>query len=231
MKVLLLNGSPNAQGCTYTALSEVAGALEKNGIETEIVQIGKKPVSGCIACRACAKLGKCVFDDGVNEFVEKAKEADGFVFGSPVYYANASGQVRSFLDRAFYSGGKYFAGKPGAAVVSCRRAGSTTAWDELNKYFTINCMPVVSSQYWNMVHGNTPEEDQTGPEGLPDHAHPGQQHGLAAQVHRRLARRRESTSRSVNRLSRPTLSAKLQSRIQEKQTLLYPFLFPTGECV
>ena len=104
MKVLLLNGSPNAQGCTYTALSEVAGALEKNGIETEIVQIGKKPVSGCIACRACAKLGKCVFDDGVNEFVEKAKEADGFVFGSPVYYANASGQVRSFLDRAFYSG-------------------------------------------------------------------------------------------------------------------------------
>lgn len=109
MKVLLLNGSPNAQGCTYTALSEVAGALEKNGIETEIVQIGKKPVSGCIACRACAKLGKCVFDDGVNEFVEKAKEADGFVFGSPVYYANASGQVRSFLDRAFYSGGKYFA--------------------------------------------------------------------------------------------------------------------------
>ncbi len=166
MKVLLLNGSPNAQGCTYTALSEVAGALEKNGIETEIVQIGKKPVSGCIACRACAKLGKCVFDDGVNEFVEKAKEADGFVFGSPVYYANASGQVRSFLDRAFYSGGKYFTGKPGAAVVSCRRAGSTTAWDELNKYFTINCMPVVASQYWNMVHGNTPEEVKQDQEGL-----------------------------------------------------------------
>ena len=144
----------------------MAGALEKNGIETEIVQIGKKPVSGCIACRACAKLGKCVFDDGVNEFVEKAKEADGFIFGSPVYYANASGQVRSFLDRAFYSGGKYFAGKPGAAVVSCRRAGSTTAWDELNKYFTINCMPVVSSQYWNMVHGNTPEEVKQDQEGL-----------------------------------------------------------------
>ena len=166
MKVLLLNGSPNAQGCTYTALCEVAGALEKNGIETEIVQIGKKPVSGCIACRACAKLGKCVFDDGVNEFVEKAKEADGFVFGSPVYYANASGQVRSFLVRAFYSGGKYFTGKRGAAEVSCRRAGSTTAWDELNKYFTINCMPVVSSQYWNMVHGNTPEEVKQDQEGL-----------------------------------------------------------------
>ena len=166
MKVLLLNGSPNAQGCTYTALSEVAGALEKNGIETEIVQIGKKPVSGCIACRACAKLGKCLFDDGVNEFVEKAKEADGFVFGSPVYYANASGQVRSFLDRAFYSGGKYFAGKPGAAVVSCRRAGSTTAWDELNKYFTINCMPVVSSQYWNMVHGAVAEDAPQDEEGM-----------------------------------------------------------------
>ena len=166
MKVLLLNGSPNAQGCTYTALSEVAGALEKNGIETEIVQIGKKPVSGCIACRACAKLGKCVFDDGVNEFVEKAKEADGFVFGSPVYYANASGQVRSFLDRAFYSGGKYFAGKPGAAVVSCRRAGSTTAWDELNKYFTISGMPVASGQYWNSIHGNNADEAQQDLEGL-----------------------------------------------------------------
>ena len=102
----------------------------------------------------------------INEFVEKAKEADGFVFGSPVYYANASGQVRSFLDRAFYSGGKYFAGKPGAAVVSCRRAGSTTAWDELNKYFTINCMPIVASQYWNMVHGNTPEEVKQDQEGL-----------------------------------------------------------------
>ncbi len=166
MKVLLLNGSPRPNGCTYTALSEVAAALEKNGIETEIFQIGKKPVSGCMACGACGKLGKCVIDDVVNQFVEKAREADGFIFGSPVYYANASGQVRSFLDRAFYSGGKAFTGKPGAAVVSCRRAGSTTALDDLNKYFGINCMPVVSSQYWNMVHGNTPEEVQQDKEGM-----------------------------------------------------------------
>ena len=165
-KVLLINGSPNAQGNTWTALNEVADALEKHRVETELLYLGKQPIAGCIACYKCVKAGKCVFDDGVNEFVEKAKEADGFVFGSPVYYANASGQVRSFLERAFYSGGKYFTGKPGAAVVSCRRAGSTTAWDELNKYFTINCMPVVSSQYWNMVHGNTPDEVRQDAEGM-----------------------------------------------------------------
>ena len=141
MKVLLLNGSPHEKGCTYTALCEVAGALEKNGIETEIFQIGNKPVAGCIGCGSCRKTGRCVFEGGVNEFVEKAKEADGFIFGSPVYYANASGQISSFLDRAFYSGSAAFAYKPGAAVASCRRAGTTATLDQLNKYFTINCMP------------------------------------------------------------------------------------------
>ena len=164
MKVLLLNGSPHPHGCTFTALSEVAGALEKNGIETEIFQIGNQPISGCIACGKCRDTGKCVISDGVNDFVEKAKSADGFVFGSPVYYASASGQISSFLDRAFYGKSAIFEGKPGAAVVSCRRAGSTASLDQLNKYFTISGMPVVSSRYWNMVHGNTPEvvQDKEG---------------------------------------------------------------------
>ena len=167
MKVLLLNGSPNAQGCTYTALSEVAGALEKNGIETEIVQIGKKPVSGCIACRACAKLGKCVFDDGVNEFVEKAKEADGFVFSTPVHYAAASGNMTAFLDRLFYSAPKEtFCRKPAAVVTSARRAGTTAAYEQLLKYPGIMEMPIVSSCYWNNVHGSCPEDVQKDEEGL-----------------------------------------------------------------
>ena len=166
MKVLLLNGSPHPHGCTFTALSEVAGALEKNGIETEIFQIGNQPISGCIACGKCRDTGKCVISDGVNDFVEKAKSADGFVFGSPVYYASASGQISTFLDRAFYGKSAIFEGKPGAAVVSCRRAGSTASLDQLNKYFTISGMPVVSSRYWNMVHGNTPEEDVQDKEGM-----------------------------------------------------------------
>ncbi len=166
MKVLLLTGSPHPHGCTFTALSEVAGALEKNGIETEIFQIGNQPISGCIACGKCRDTGKCVISDGVNDFVEKAKSADGFVFGSPVYYASASGQISSFLDRAFYGKSAIFEGKPGAAVVSCRRAGSTASLDQLNKYFTISGMPVVSSRYWNMVHGNTPEEVVQDKEGM-----------------------------------------------------------------
>ena len=166
MKILLLNGSPHPHGCTFTALSEVAGALEKNGIETEIFQIGNQPISGCIACGKCRDTGKCVISDGVNDFVEKAKSADGFVFGSPVYYASASGQISSFLDRAFYGKSAIFEGKPGAAVVSCRRAGSTASLDQLNKYFTISGMPVVSSRYWNMVHGNTPEEVVQDKEGM-----------------------------------------------------------------
>lgn len=166
MKVILVNGSPKEKGCTYTALCEVAGALEKNGIETEIFQVGAKPIAGCIGCGACSKTGKCFVNDGVNEFVEKAKAADGFVFGSPVHYAAASGALTSFLDRAFYGKGAVFAGKPGAAIVSCRRGGASAAFDQLNKYFTISNMPVVSSQYWNQVHGNTPEEVRKDAEGM-----------------------------------------------------------------
>ena len=166
MKVLLVNGSGHAKGCTYTALEEVAGALEKNGIETEIIQVGTQPIAGCIGCNACLKNGKCFREDGVNEFVEKAKTADGFVFGSPVHYASASGMITSFLDRAFYGKSAMFQGKPGACIVSCRRGGASAAFDQLNKYFTINCMPVVSSQYWNQVHGNTPEEVKQDLEGM-----------------------------------------------------------------
>lgn len=166
-KVLLINGSGNEHGCTYTALSEVAATLEKEGITTEIIQLGKDPVRDCIGCGACAKLGKCVFDDDlVNRVHEKALEADGFVFGTPVYYAHPSGRILSFLDRLFYSGGGAFAFKPGAAVASARRAGTTASLDVLNKYFTIARMPVVSSNYWNMVHGNTPEEVKQDLEGL-----------------------------------------------------------------
>lgn len=166
MKVLLVNGSPHAQGCTYTALCEVAAALEKQGIETEIFQVGTKPISGCLGCGGCSKTGKCVIDDVVNVFVDKAKEADGFVFGSPVHYANASGALTSFLDRAFYGKGAVYADKPAAAVMSCRRGGATATLDQLNKYFTISNMPIVSSQYWNMVHGNTPEQVRQDLEGM-----------------------------------------------------------------
>ena len=144
----------------------MAGALEKNVIETEIFEVGAKPIAGCIGCNVCLKNGRCFVDDPVNEFVEKAKMADGFVFGSPVHYAAASGAITSFLDRAFYGKGNVFAGKPGAAVGSCRRGGAASAFDQLNKYFTINSMPVVSSQYWNQVHGNTPDEVRQDAEGL-----------------------------------------------------------------
>ena len=166
MKVLLVNGSPHANGCTYTALCEVAGALEAQGIETEIFQVGTKSISGCLGCAACIKTGKCVIDDVVNEFVEKAKEADGFVFGSPVHFASASGALTSFMDRAFYGKGAVFANKPAAAIMSCRRGGATATLDQLLKYFTISNMPVVSSQYWNMVHGNTPDEVRQDLEGM-----------------------------------------------------------------
>jgi multimeric flavodoxin WrbA len=168
MKVLLINGSPKAKGCTYTALSEVAKELEKENIETEIFHIGNQPIRGCMACGGCQRNGddKCVFnDDTVNIALEKAKEADGFIFGSPVHYAAPSGLITSFLDRLFFAG-SCFAYKPGAAIVSCRRGGSTAAFDQLNKYFTIANMPVVSSQYWNMVHGNTPEEVKQDLEGM-----------------------------------------------------------------
>ncbi|MFL0248795.1 flavodoxin family protein [Clostridium neuense] len=167
MKVLLINGSPNAKGCTYTALCEVAKELEKENIETEIFQVGNKAVRGCIGCGGCSKTdNKCVFDDDtVNAALEKAKNSDGFIFGSPVHYAAASGSLTSFLDRLFYAG-NCFAYKPGAAVASCRRGGASSTLDQINKYFTIANMPVVSSQYWNMVHGNNPEEVKQDLEGM-----------------------------------------------------------------
>ena len=166
MKVLLVNGSLHENGCTYTALTEVAKALNANGVETEIYQLADKISSGCKGCWICKKTKKCVIDDGVNEFVEKAAEFDGFVFGSPVYYASASGALVSFMDRVFYSGGKNLAFKPAAAVVSCRRAGASTTFDVINKYFTINNMPIVGSNYWNEIHGNTAEEAAQDAEGL-----------------------------------------------------------------
>lgn len=167
MKVLMLNGSPHEKGCTYTALTEAAGELNQEGIETEILHIGGSSVRGCMGCGGCSKLGRCVFDDdGVNEAVEKMKEADGLIIGSPVHYAGASGAITSFLDRFFYSGSRYAVHKPGAAVVSARRAGTTAALDQLNKYFMISQMPVVSSQYWNMVHGTYPEDVRQDEEGL-----------------------------------------------------------------
>ena len=145
MKVLLFNGSSNTHGCTYTALEEIASALQNNGIETEIIQIGKDAIRDCIGCGACRKIGgKCVFkDDIVNEVIEKAKTADGFIFGSPVYYAHPSGRLLSFMDRIFYAGGANFAFKPAAAIVSARRAGTTASLDAITKHFTINQMPVI----------------------------------------------------------------------------------------
>ena len=170
MKVLLVNGSPHKEGCTYTALTEVEKVLNKEGIETEIFWIGTKPIAGCIACKTCVKIHKCVFNDCVNEFLEKVREADGFVFGSPVHYAAAGGALTSFMDRAFYAdflgGSKGFRFKPAAAVVSARRAGTTAAFDQLNKYFSISEMPVVSSRYWNMVHGANPQEVVQDKEGM-----------------------------------------------------------------
>lgn len=166
MKVILVNGSPHAKGCTYTALREVEKALNKNGIETEIMQLGTKPIPGCIACGSCFKTGRCFVDDQVNVLLSKVEETDGFVFGSPVHYAAASGALTSFLDRLFYGKGRLFAGKLGAAVVSCRRGGASSGFDQINKYFTICNMPVVSSQYWNQVHGNTPGEVKQDLEGM-----------------------------------------------------------------
>ena len=166
MKVLLVNGSPHSKGCTYTALQEVAKTLNENGIETEFFQIGTKPLSGCIACGKCETTKRCIFTDRVNEFLDLAKDADGFIFGSPVHYASAGGSITSFMDRVFYADGSSFRLKPAAAVVSARRGGTTAAFDQLNKYFTISQMPVISSKYWNMVHGFTPEDVMKDLEGL-----------------------------------------------------------------
>lgn len=168
MKVLLINGSPHREGCTYTALCEVAGALHAEGIETEIFQIGAGPVHSCAACGGCARTrGQCVFtDDCVNALIEKAAASDGLVIGSPVHYASASGAVTAVMDRLFYAGGGALRGKPGAAVVSCRRAGSTAALDQLQKYFSIAGMPMAPSQYWPMVHGACPDDVRKDEEGM-----------------------------------------------------------------
>lgn len=169
MKVLMINGSSNETGCTYTALTEIANTLELENVESEILQLGVHSYHDCTGCGACrgALDGKCIFDDDiVNTLIEKAKEADGFVFGTPVYYAHPSGRLLSVLDRAFFAGSKNFAFKPAAAIASARRAGTTASLDVINKYFTINQMPVVSSSYWNMVHGRTPEDVLQDKEGL-----------------------------------------------------------------
>lgn len=166
MKVILVNGSPHEKGCTYTALKEVEGSLNKNGIETEIFWLGNKPVAGCIGCGSCLKTGECFVKDKVNEFLAKVPETDGFVFGTPVHFAASSGMLSSFMDRAFYGRRNLFSNKPAAAVASCRRGGATATLDEINKYFGISNMPIVSSQYWNMVHGSKPEDVKKDEEGM-----------------------------------------------------------------
>ncbi len=164
MKVLLINGSPNERGCTFTALERMAAVLNERGIETEIFHIGKKPVGGCIGCRSCRSTGKCVFDDCVNEALELAKSADGFVFGTPVYFASPNGSMVAFMDRLFYAGS--FCHKPAAVVASARRGGCTASLEVLMKYPTYNQMPVVTSDYWPIVHGNTREEVLQDEEGM-----------------------------------------------------------------
>lgn len=171
MKVLLVNGSPNANGCTFTGLSIIKEQLAVNGVDSEIIQVGRKPIIGCTACRACKqpdKAGKCVFgDDGVNAAAQALRDADGIILGSPVHYASASGAATSFFDRLFYClepAAKRL--KFGAAIVSCRRGGNSSTFDQLNKYFTISQMPVVSSSYWNDIHGYKPEDVYADEEGV-----------------------------------------------------------------
>lgn len=167
MKVLLINGGPHQDGCTNLALEEVAKTLNEEKIETQIIWLGNKGIAGCIGCNSCLKNdNKCFMDDFVNEFIEKAKDTDGFVFGSPVHFAGASGTLTSFLDRAFYGRGKLFAGKLCASVVSCRRGGATAAFDQINKYALMSNMYVVGSSYWNQIHGTNKEEAQKDLEGL-----------------------------------------------------------------
>ena len=165
-KVLLINGSPHEHGCTYTALKEMIDVFAANDVETELVYLGKQPIAGCIACGKCYETGRCVFDDKVNEIMDRVDEFDGIVLGSPVYYAGPAGQLCAFLDRLFYISKGRMAGKIGASVVSCRRGGATAAFDRLNKYFGISNMHIAGSQYWNQIHGNTPEEAMQDPEGL-----------------------------------------------------------------
>ncbi len=166
MKILLINGSPHEKGCTFTALKEVVDTLETAGVETEMYWIGKQPISGCQACGACRKTGRCILNDQVSALSDRLDDFDGVVVGSPVYYAGPAGQLCAFLDRLFYSSGGKMAGKVAAGVVSCRRGGASAAFDRLNKYFTICNMAVIGSQYWNQVHGNKPEEVLQDLEGL-----------------------------------------------------------------
>lgn len=171
MKVMLFNGSPKEKGCTYTALCEIAKTLQEEGIESQIFHVGNDPIGSCKGCQACAKLGKCIFDDKVNDFVELMRNCDALVIGSPVHYAAATGATVAFLDRAFYSSarspqGSAFANKFGFAIASARRAGTTATLDQLNKYFLITQMPIISGRYWNMVHGNTPDEVVQDLEGM-----------------------------------------------------------------
>ena len=167
MKVLLLNGSPNQQGCTATALAEVGKGLQREGVDSEFFQLGAGAVQGCIGCGACAKEKRCVYsDDEANVLIDAIVKADGLVVGSPVYYAGPNGALCALLDRTFYAGSRLFASKPAAAIASCRRAGSSATLDRLMKYFTISRMPVVSSQYWAMVHGNEPKEVLQDAEGM-----------------------------------------------------------------
>ncbi|MGI6117242.1 MAG: flavodoxin family protein [Bilifractor sp.] len=170
MKVLLVNGSPHRKGCTYTALCEVGAALEKEGIEADPFWIGNKPLTGCIGCGYCMKNGRCHYDDSVNRFLDLAKDYDGFVFGAPVHFASAAASMIAFMTRAFFvdqfAGLHRFMFKPGAAVVSARRAGTTAALEELNKYLLYAQMPIASSRYWNMVHGQTPEDVKKDTEGM-----------------------------------------------------------------
>lgn len=166
MKVLLINGSSHKNGSTFTALSTVALALREEQIETEIYWLGTKAYSDCIGCEQCRKTKSCIIQDGIQEIIQKADESDGFVFGTSVYYSHPTARVLSVLDRLFYSGGSHFAFKPGAAIASCRRTGTIASIDVLNKYFTINQMPIVSSTYWNEIHGNNAHEAVQDLEGI-----------------------------------------------------------------
>ncbi len=165
-KVLLINGSPKEHGCTYTALKEIADTLLQNDVDSDLLYLGKKPIAGCIDCNKCAETGRCVFDDKVNEVLETLDDYGGIVVGSPVYYAGPSGQLCAFLDRLFYCSENRMAGKLAASVVSCRRGGASAAFDRLNKYFGISNMHIVGSQYWNQVHGFTPDDVRKDGEGL-----------------------------------------------------------------
>lgn len=166
MKVLLINCSPHAHGCTYTALKEIADTLELCGVEAEILQAGTAPVQPCIACRGCRQTNRCIYDDMVNVILDKMEHMDGMIIGSPVHYASPSGTAVTLMDRVFYAGSSTLRHKPGAAIVSARRAGTTAALDVLNKYILYAQMPLVTSRYWNMVHGNTAEEVKQDAEGM-----------------------------------------------------------------